>query len=119
MKALIVVAHGSRRSASNDEVRELVAQLEHHDHSFDIVLAAFLELAEPLIPDGIRHSIEQGATNVVVMPYFLSAGRHVVEDIPADVDIVKKEYPDIPIRIAPYIGSADQMGILLLQQVEQ
>ena len=46
----------------------------------------FLELAEPSIPDGIQRCIDAGATEVVVVPYFLSAGRHVSEDIPAEVE---------------------------------
>ena len=75
MKYLLVVAHGSRRAESNDEVRELAAKLDKMEHGYDEVGAAFLELAEPLIPDGIISAIEKGADEVVVFPYFLSAGR--------------------------------------------
>ena len=44
MKSLLIVAHGSRREASNQEVFDLimrVTQLGGHD--FDYVSAAFLE----------------------------------------------------------------------------
>lgn len=120
MKALLLVAHGSRREASNDEVRQLTRQLDLKiDNAFQRVECAFLELADPSIPDGIRIAIQAGATQVTVLPYFLSAGRHVVADIPAEIDVVRKEYPDIGIVLAPYLGAADGLTDLLLQQAQR
>lgn len=116
MKSLLVVAHGSRRAESNDEVRDLVKKIAGMQHSFLEIKAAFLELAEPLIPEGIRQLIKNGAKEVVIMPYFLSAGRHVTKDIPADVKTVQDEYPDIKISIAPYLGASDEIREILLKQ---
>jgi len=115
--ALLIVAHGSRRAASNDEVRELTRRIEaiSADH-YDPVACAFLELAEPSIPDGLRALIEGGARRIVVVPYFLSAGRHVAEDIPGEVSLVLGEFPDIDIRIAPYVGLAAGIPGLVLDQ---
>jgi sirohydrochlorin ferrochelatase len=116
MKALLLVAHGSRRAASNDEVRDLTRNLEQVDDSFQHVGCAFLELAEPSIPDGLRAAIAAGAGEVVVLPYFLSAGRHVVTDIPDEVAVVQVEHPEVTIRVAPYLGAADGVVQILLQQ---
>jgi sirohydrochlorin ferrochelatase len=110
MKSLVLVAHGSRREASNDEVRQVAAQLANRSAgSFGQVSAAFLELAEPSIPDGIVASIDQGADEVVVLPYFLSAGRHVVTDIPEEVEKARAARPGANIRVAPYLGSAEPL----------
>ena len=49
--------------------------------AFDHVVAAFLELAEPSIPQGGQQCVAAGATRVVLTPYFLSAGVHVREDL--------------------------------------
>jgi len=116
MKALLLVAHGSRREASNEEIRELTRRLARQaGESFDHIDCAFLELAEPSIPDGIQRCIDAGASQVTVLPYFLSAGRHVAEDIPAEVRIKQQERPDVDIRIADYIGGSAQIPALLLQ----
>lgn len=115
MKALLLVAHGSRRESSNQEVRDLAARVAQRAVGwFDHVGCAFLEIAEPLIPDGIQRCVDAGADEVVVLPYFLSAGRHVVEDIPNDVAIKQAEHPGVEIRIAPYLGSAEGVIELLL-----
>lgn len=116
MKALLLVAHGSRRDASNEEVRDLTRQLQQADDGFQYIACAFLELAAPSIPEGLRAAIAAGAGEVVVLPYFLSAGRHVVTDIPAAVAMVQAEHPEVPIRVAPYLGAADGVARILLQQ---
>ena len=120
MKALLVVAHGSRRAESNDEVRRLTECLSAQANGiYDQVQCAFLELAEPSIPDGLRNAIRAGAEQVTVVPYFLSAGRHVVTDIPAEIDVVRKEFPNVDIVLAPYLGAAAGLMELLLQQAQQ
>jgi sirohydrochlorin ferrochelatase len=115
MRMMLVVAHGSRRAESNEEVRSLARQLHARESEFDAIGCAFLELAEPSIPDGLRNAIAAGAREVVVVPYFLSAGRHVVRDIPREVDVVRAEYPDVAITVAPYLGAAPELAGLLLE----
>lgn len=117
-RALLLVAHGSRHDASNDEVRALTVSVRNAaGERFDAVDCAFLELADPAIPDGIERLIEDGADDITVLPYFLAAGRHVSEDIPAQVDEKRFEHPDINIAIAPYFGTAEAIPHLLLSLV--
>jgi sirohydrochlorin ferrochelatase len=115
MRSLLLVAHGSRREASNEEIRSLARTLaEQTGTRFGHVRCAFLEIAEPSIQDGIEEAVRSGATEVVVLPYFLSAGRHVADDIPAEVETKRREHPGVRIRIASYLGQAEGLtGILL------
>lgn len=120
MKSLLLVAHGSRRAQSNEEVITLAEKLQHQcGEKFDIVHAAFLELADPLIPDGIKKCIDDGATTVRVLPYFLNSGRHVVDDIPGIVDETKRLYPHIDIKVTPHLGASDLMMDLLITTAGQ
>ena len=116
MKALLIVAHGSRREASNEEVRRLAALIDDETDEYDIVDCAFLELAQPDIVTGGECLIRQGATEIVAMPYFLVAGRHVVTDVPEEIERLREKHPDIPIRISPYLGAHDAMAELILRQ---
>ena len=115
-RGLVLVAHGSRRESSNEEVWGIAAQLAGRaGERYQMVHAAFLELAEPLIPDGIQQCLDAGMEEVVVLPYFLSAGRHVVEDIPAEVAKVNNA-SNATVRIAPYLGAAGGLSEILLTQ---
>ena len=65
--------------------------------------------------------IAEGATEIVVLPYFLSAGRHVYEDIPAIIDSKRSQYKNLKLQVAPYLGEAgDLIEVLanLTQQVD-
>jgi sirohydrochlorin ferrochelatase len=115
MHALLLIAHGSRRQASNNEVRDLTQALKAQTgDEFSIVECAFLELAEPSIPDGVTACIDKGAKSVTVLPYFLSAGRHVVTDIPEELQKAKNQHPQVNIKTAPYLGSAQGISEILI-----
>ena len=119
MKSLLLVAHGSRRPASNDEVRRLADALrERAGNGYASVSCAFLELAEPSIPAGIDACVAAGASEIVVLPYFLAAGRHVVNDIPGAVAERQQAHPQVRMRITPYLGAAQDIPALLLSLVE-
>ena len=93
-------------------------QIDWLERRFDIVDYAFLELAEPLIPDGIEQCLQKGAQSVRVLPYFLARGTHVVEDIPEQVAIKQKQYPDMDIHITPYLGTVAELPEVLLTLAE-
>jgi sirohydrochlorin ferrochelatase len=113
-RVLLLVAHGSRRQASNDEVQQLSVALQTRlSGRFGHIACAFLELAEPSIPDAIQTCIDDGATQISILPYFLAAGRHVTEDIPAIVEAKKSVNPDVDIRLLSYLGAADGLIELL------
>lgn len=115
MRTLILVAHGSRREASNREIRDLTEALARRAAGrFDRVSCAFLEQAEPSIPDAIGQALAGGALEVVVLPYFLSAGRHMAEHIPALVEEQRREHPEARIKLAPYLGAVPGVIDLLL-----
>ncbi len=115
MNALLLVAHGSRRKASNTEVLRLADKLRHRCHEqYSIVHAAYLELAEPSIPQGLKLCVDEGASSIIVLPYFLNSGRHVVEDIPTIVNDTVAHYPDVDIHIAPHLGASELIMELLI-----
>jgi len=116
MKSLLLVAHGSRRAESNLEIGRLSERLAAKAAAdFAVVEHAFLELADPLIPDGIERCIARGATSVSVVPYFLARGTHVADDIPEQVAIKQAQYPDMDIHITDYLGTSDELVDVLLK----
>ncbi|MCZ6566666.1 MAG: CbiX/SirB N-terminal domain-containing protein [Gammaproteobacteria bacterium] len=120
MDALLLIAHGSRREASNDEVRELTRELvQKSKRKFSIVECAFLELAIPSIPEGVTICVQKGANSITVLPYFLSAGRHVAVDIPEELGKAMQLHPQLEIKVAPYLGSANEISSILVSLSKQ
>ncbi|MDO6459484.1 CbiX/SirB N-terminal domain-containing protein [Granulosicoccaceae sp. 1_MG-2023] len=111
MKALLLVAHGSRRAASNEEVQRLATAVEQQlDGACPIVTTAFLELADPLIPEAIDRCVARGASEIIVLPYFLAAGRHVAEDIPRIAEQAVAAHPGVRLTLAPHLGASVLMS---------
>jgi sirohydrochlorin ferrochelatase len=115
MPSLLIIAHGSRRAASNDEVRALSERVRAQPNlPYEHVETAFLELAEPDIPAGLAALAARGATDIVAFPYFLAAGTHVAEDIPEAVAEFSAAYPGVNVRITPHLGAASVLPDAIL-----
>ena len=116
MNHLLLIAHGSRRESSNDEIRDLACRLQNSVGPFSSVSCAFLEIAEPSITASLRSLIANGVNKILVLPYFLSAGRHVSEDIPNEVQQISAAHPEIEIKIGSYFGFNKEIPQLLMAQ---
>src|SRR5438132_14310015 len=103
MTGFVVFAHGSRIEAANEAVRAVSARIAATlgAGGDTIVETAFLELGTPDLPQAVESLIERGAARVVVIPYFLTLGRHVERDLPAIVREISERHEGIAIEITP------------------
>lgn len=120
MKALLIIAHGSRLRVSNEEVVALKDSLESIlDGRFSMLKVAFLELCEPSISQAIGELVSSDASEITVMPYFLNQGRHVREDVPRELQAMRDRFPEITITSLPYFGRSELIPRLLKQIIER
>jgi sirohydrochlorin ferrochelatase len=112
--ALVLIAHGSRQEEANADLRDLVARLRERN-GYHAVEGAFLELASPTIEEAAGLCVRQGASRVVLAPYFLSAGVHVRRDLAAIRDALSAQHVSIEFLLAEPLGRHG----LLLEVVEQ
>lgn len=115
---IIIVDHGSRRPESNrmlaDVARRFAARFAD---AFDIVEPAHMELAEPTIATAYAKCVVQGATRVVVCPFFLGPGKHWTEDIPRLTAAAARPFPQTRFHVAPTLGSDDLILDLLRKRI--
>jgi sirohydrochlorin ferrochelatase len=116
MKALLIIAHGSRKQTSNDEVAKLASAVKGLPSDFQLIEHAFLELTSPRVPEGIEKLVADGASEVVILPYFLAAGYHVVDDLPELLTTAKAQYPAIKFSLLKHLGAANLMPKWILEQ---
>ncbi len=116
-KSVLIISHGSRLPTTKIEVGKLVDRLK--DKSHDLIFKyAFLELAEPSIPQGIEACIADGADEVVVILNFLNAGVHVDKDIPQIISDSRIKHPNVDIRISGPIGQHPKIVDLFLDLIQ-
>jgi len=97
-RGVLIVGHGSRREEANQDVREAARRIGGRG-GFELVEAAFLEIARPDIAEGFARLVGRGARHVVVHPYFLSPGRHTRGDIPVEVRAAAERHAGVTYQI--------------------
>ena len=120
MKALLIISHGSRRKASNDEVFALTETLrEQARGQIPLVACAFLEIAHPTVQDAINQLVEQGADEIQIFPHFLAAGTHVTRDIPRELDAAAARHPNVAFSRLPHLGAMPGIPNQILNLLKQ
>jgi sirohydrochlorin ferrochelatase len=116
--AVLVIAHGSRQQAANDDLSELVKRLADQG-DYPIVEGCFLELAEPDLPTGGEKCVARGATRVLLIPYFLSAGVHLQRDLTAARDDLGRRHPGVQFRLGPPLGPHPLLDRLVVTRIRE
>ena len=103
-RAIIVLGHGSRSAEATAQFVQVVDLLKQQ-HTDDLVLAVFMELAEPRLVDAIRQAVDAGVRDVVIIPCFLFQGIHIQQDIPEIIAAVTASHADLFVRFGRPIGT--------------
>jgi len=101
--ALLLIAHGSRRAEANADVEYFARELARRG-PFSQVQWSYLELARPTIDEGAEQCLSAGAKGVVLLPFFLSPGRHVREDLEAARRRLQALHPEVRFVLAEALG---------------
>ena len=116
--AVLLIAHGSRQASANDDLHDLAARLGGRG-DYPIVVASFLELAEPDIAVGGARCVSMGASRVLMVPYFLSSGVHLVRDLTAARDELGRSHPQVEFKLGPALGPHPLLDELVAERVRQ
>lgn len=118
VKALLLVDHGSRRAEANALLAQIAGLVAARRPAW-IVEVAHMELAPPTVDEAFDACIARGASEVVVMPYFLARGRHATEDIPALAQAAAARHPGVTLRVAEPLGVHALLAELVLSRADE
>ena len=117
MQALVLFSHGSVLCGAERNLLELgKAMRERGDASF--VEVAFLNYLRPDLTETVSRCVALGTTSIVVVPYFLIAGKFVTEDLPLALANARAAHPSIPIAVADVIGFHPAMVDAVIEAIE-
>lgn len=113
MTGHVIFAHGSSIESANQAVR-VVAEEAARAGGFALYEAAFLEGGRPTLAEAVASLAGRGASEIVVIPYFLTLGLHLQRDLPRLIRAVEAGTPGVPIRVtAPLDGHPGLSSILV------
>ncbi|MBX9788455.1 MAG: sirohydrochlorin chelatase [Pirellulales bacterium] len=97
--AILVIGHGTREPQGIAQLHQFVDQLRDA-LAPRLVAPAFLEFAQPTIPEAIDTLTGAGATRVVAAPLLLFAAGHALRDIPELLADAERTHSRIEFRQA-------------------
>lgn len=116
--AILLMAHGSRIPEANNAVHEIAAMLKQMT-GFDIVEVAFRELHPPDIQHGIDACVAQGAQRILLVPYFLYLGAHVLEDLPLELEAARMRHPQIEMAMGKHLGVHRKLAEIVIDRIAE
>ncbi len=114
--AVLIIAHGSRHPAANDDLHQLAGRLAEAG-TYPIVEPAFLELAEPGIGAGGDRCVGRGAGRVLMIPYFLATGVHMLRDLAAAREDLQRRHPGVEFQLGPALGPHPLLDRLVIERI--
>ena len=115
---VILISHGSKLNSGNDGLFK-VADMLRAMNRWDVVEAAFLQLAEPGFPEVLKRMAESGAERIVVVPLLLFKGNHVYKDIPEMLENGKVKYPEIEFIYTNNIGADERIALIAADRIHE
>ena len=115
--AVILIGHGSLRSASGASMIRIAARLRERGVA-PVVEAAFLNYSRPTLAETVEKVAALGVTTITIQPYFLIAGVYVQNDLRALITEVNGQFPTLRFQLAPVLGDHPALTSLAQRRVQ-
>lgn len=113
--AILLMGHGSRVTEANRALYDIAGMVARQG-GFDIVEVAFREQHPPDIQAGIDACVAQGAQRILLYPYFLYAGAHVLEDLPGEMAMAAERHPGLQMVLGTPLGVHPKLAEIVCER---
>lgn len=114
--AVVLLAHGSRCDEAGDELGQVVASLRDRLAGTPVCLAHG-EIRQPSLAAVVDELVAGGIGRIVVLPYFLTLGRHVLRDVPDQVRCLAARHAGLELLLAEHLGCDGRLVDILLDRL--
>ena len=112
-EAIILLGHGSRVPEAGKDMERVAARLRHK-YGYPIVEVCFMSRLGPHFPEVFEKCVNLGAAKVLVIPYFLHSGLHLILDVPAMLQEQAQRFPAVSVQMGRGFGF-DELLVDLIQ----
>jgi sirohydrochlorin ferrochelatase/(2Fe-2S) ferredoxin len=115
--AVLVVGRGSSDPDANGDFCKTV-RLIAEGRAFSWVFPCFVGITKPLFEDAVELIARARPDRIVVVPYFLFAGR-LITKLSAQVAAFRERYPWIRVELAAHLGTDERLLDLMDERVRE
>ena len=102
-RPVLMVGHGTRDAEGRQALLDFATTYQTLDASRPVI-PCFLELTNPTIQEGIERCIQEGYTELSVLPILLFAARHNKFDVTNELDRARARYPQLKFHYGRHFG---------------
>jgi len=117
-EAVILLGHGSRVPEAGKDMERVAARLREK-YGYRLVEVCFMSRLGPHFPEIFEKCVNLGARKVLVIPYFLHSGLHLVLDLPEMLQEQAKRFPDVSLRMGRGFGFDEMLVDLVHTRIEE
>lgn len=118
MKGILIIAHGSRRKETLDTMEEVFAMVQENMPDI-IVEHAYMEFCDVNLEKGLDLLRERGVNEIVVVPYFLFDGMHIIKDIPEEIESYLEKHKNLKISMGKTLGADKRIADVLCDRIKE
>jgi sirohydrochlorin ferrochelatase len=116
-EAIILLGHGSRVPEAARDMQKIAKRLQEK-HGYPMVEFCFMSRLGPHFPEVLEQCVFLGATKVLVIPYFLHMGLHILLDIPRMMQEEVRKYPQVELVFGKGLGYDESLVDLVHRCIE-
>ena len=115
-EAIILLGHGSRVPDAGKHMEQVAHGLKRK-YGYHIVEICYMSRLGPHFPETLEKCVMQGASEVMVIPYFLHDGLHLVLDIPEMMQELAHKFPRVKVVLGKNLGFDDVLVDLVERRI--
>jgi sirohydrochlorin ferrochelatase len=117
-EAVILLAHGSRVPEAGEGMECLAARLRE-ELPDSLVETCYMSRLGPHFPEVFEKCVASGAKKIILIPYFLHSGLHLVLDIPKMMQQKAREFPGVQLILGKNLGFDECLVDLVRRRIKE
>jgi sirohydrochlorin ferrochelatase len=117
-EAIILLGHGSRVPDAGRDMEQVAGRLQQK-YGYRWVEICFMSRLGPHFPDVLEKCVNQGAQSVVIIPYFLHVGLHILLDIPEMLQEQAVRFPHVKLTFGRGFGFDDLLADIIQKRIQE
>jgi len=118
-KGLIMMGHGSKAQAANDEFETFLNDVAASQKlGYQAYGHAYLSLSPPTLMQAVDNLQAQQVDHIDIYPVFFNQGIHVGKDIPLQISECMDKYPQCEFALLDYFGSNQALSSFMVEHLQ-
>jgi cobalamin biosynthesis Co2+ chelatase CbiK len=117
-EAILLLGHGSRIPGASKDMETVVSRMKEK-YGYQNVEIGFMSGLGPHLSEVMERLVNQGMKRVIVIPYFLHLGAHLLMDIPKMIQMEAQKFSQIQLILGRGLGFDESLVDLVHRNIQE